>query len=931
MATINGTSGSDLIIGGTTSDTINAGDGNDVVYAGGGNDAVNAGNGNDTVYGEGGNDTIDAGNGNDIVYGGAGNDTIFGTEGNDQLFGDDGDDILDGGKGNDKVYGGSGNDRILVSADNDTIDGGTGIDTIDASAFSQGITINLSTGLMRASGNTNVAGLENVIGSRFADVITGDSGDNVLNGNGGNDVVSGGAGNDTLIANNGNSTYYGGDGNDKLVFTAGTTGTQAFVGGAGSDTLQLIVSSAQLTPAMIAELTSFAAFSANAANAGVAFQFSVIGNLAATGADVLSLIVDGVPCSLADFINHAPVIDSSSASSLSVGHGKSVAGSVVATDADGDQLQYSVQGSAAHGTVTLDASTGKYIYTAGDYVGSDTFTVRVADGHGGFADHVVNVGLTNTGPVISSASATSLSVGHGKSVSGSVTATDADGDQLQYSVQGSAAHGTVTLDASTGKYIYTAGDYVGSDTFTVRVADGHGGFADHVVNVGLTNTGPVISATSATSLSVGHGKSVSGSVTATDADGDDYSFSITTGPQHGTLVFTDATGSYIYKADDYVGFDNFTVRVSDGHGGFADHTVSVNATNIGPAIDTARSTSSISTLYGTSVTGSVFATDGDGDSVTYTLKSGPANGSVFVDASGNFTFNAVDAAGTDKFVITASDGHGGTVDHVVNVGVIGTLDTSAAATAVNINLGAGTATGVEQGKLAWAINVVGSMFNDILYGDGRNNILRGGAGKDELHGMAGNDSLDGGVGDDKVFGEDGNDTLGGGDGNDTLNGGAGTDTMRGGIGNDGFFGGGADDRLYGEDGDDRIYGDGGNDIISGGRGNDIMTGAGINNAGVKGANTYLWERGDVVNSNGSKAGFFDHITDFGVGDKLDFTGLVSNHPSAAHDLVRVTDTASGLVVAVDMGGTTGFVDVVILDNVHGLTVDDLDHSGSIII
>ena len=82
---------------------------------------------------------------------------------------------------------------------------------------------------------------------------------------------------------------------------------------------------------------------------------------------------------------------------------------------------------------------------------------------------------------------------------------------------------------------------------------------------------------------------------------------------------------------------------------------------------------------------------------------------------------------------------------------------------------------------------------------------------------------------------------------------------------------------------------------------------------------------------GGTSNGLDHITDFGVGDRLDFSHMFSIHPAAAHDAVRLTDTASGIVVAVDMGGTTGFIDVVVLDNVHGLTVDDLDNSHSVIV
>ncbi|MGE0054191.1 MAG: Ig-like domain-containing protein, partial [Hyphomicrobium sp.] len=578
----------------------------------------------------------------------------------------------------------------------------------------------------------------------------------------------------------------------------------------------------------------------------------------------------------------------------------------------------------AHGSVTIDASTGKYVYQAGNFVGSDSFTVRVSDGHGGHADHTVRVDLTNAAPVVASSSDSSLSVAHNEAVSGAVVASDSNGDQLSYAVLTDGAHGSVTIDASTGKYVYQAGNFVGSDSFTVRVSDGHGGYADHTVRVDLTNEAPQFTNAEGETLSVVHGHSVAGALSATDADGDHYAFSIATGPEHGTLIFTDNTGSYVYTADDYVGADSFTVRVSDGHGGFADHVIQVDSTNTGPEINTAASTGFFSLYYDHSEAGNVVATDADGDNVTFSLKTGPGHGMVHVDADGHFTFSAQDYAGTDSFVVTADDGHGGTVDHTIDFGVIGTLDASAASAAINVNLGNGVGTNVDPDKLPWAVNVTGSAFADIIFGDARDNILGGGDGKDELHGGGGNDHLVGGLGDDKLFGEDGNDIMHGGDGKDALNGGAGNDVMYGGDGNDGFFGGGGNDTIFGGAGDDRIYGDGGDDTIYGGAGSDIMTGAGFNNGGARGANTYVWQSADIGTG-------LDHITDFGSGDKLDFSDLQLAHDVSLSDVVRVTDTSAGLMVSVDMGGASGFVDVVVLDNVHGLTVYDLDHSGAIAI
>ena len=166
------------------------------------------------------------------------------------------------------------------------------------------------------------------------------------------------------------------------------------------------------------------------------------------------------------------------------------------------------------------------------------------------------------------------------------------------------------------------------------------------------------------------------------------------------------------------------------------------------------------------------------------------------------------------------------------------------------------------------------------------------------------------------------DLLNGGDGVDFLNGGEGSDILFGGAGNDGFFGGGGNDLISGDDGDDRVYGDGGNDIIQGGRGSDILSGGQINYVATSAGNdTFVWAREDVLNLDGSQAGV-DKITDFNAGDRLDFSGLMAGRSGFdPHALVRVTDSATGTMVSVDMG--SGFADVVLLQDVHVADVDAL--------
>jgi Ca2+-binding RTX toxin-like protein len=157
-----------------------------------------------TINGSNGNDTLTSGNSADTLNGNGGDDLLIGNGGNDRLF---------GGDGNDTLIGGSGRDSLV---------GGAGIDVADYSTSGSGVTVDLSTGV-GANGDADrdtLTGIENVIGSNFADSLTGDSGDNLLSGGGGNDFLNAGLGNDTLAGGAGADTLYGGQGMDFLDYSA---------------------------------------------------------------------------------------------------------------------------------------------------------------------------------------------------------------------------------------------------------------------------------------------------------------------------------------------------------------------------------------------------------------------------------------------------------------------------------------------------------------------------------------------------------------------------------------------------------------------------------------------------------------------------------------------------------------------------------------
>ncbi len=115
--------------------------------------------------------------------------TLNGGAGHDTLHGSLGDDILDGGSGN------------------DILNGGYGDDTASYESATNGVRVNLSTGLALNHGTDILNSIENVTGGDFNDNITGDTGDNVLHG---------GAGDDRILGGNGNDTIFGGDGSDVI-------------------------------------------------------------------------------------------------------------------------------------------------------------------------------------------------------------------------------------------------------------------------------------------------------------------------------------------------------------------------------------------------------------------------------------------------------------------------------------------------------------------------------------------------------------------------------------------------------------------------------------------------------------------------------------------------------------------------------------------
>ena len=284
---IDGGDGNDLITGGPGADIIMGGDhthddndvgGDTVSYkysaegvdinlragsaSGGDADGDMLGTDVENVIGSMHDDVLSGSRGVNSLWGLGGNDELFGDKRGDKLYGGDGDDTLDGGDGDDTLEGGPGADMLTGGDDEDTasyassmmgvtvrlraghVKGGDG----DGDVFVDQVTVEYDNPDPEAEDDEKVLeetvpDFVNVTGSNNADVLAGDSRDNVLMGlggddklfggpGGGDDLLDGGAGADMVFGGIGNDTLHGGSGDDILT---GGAGRDKYFGGPGSD------------------------------------------------------------------------------------------------------------------------------------------------------------------------------------------------------------------------------------------------------------------------------------------------------------------------------------------------------------------------------------------------------------------------------------------------------------------------------------------------------------------------------------------------------------------------------------------------------------------------------------------------------------------------------------------------------------------------
>ncbi len=294
--------------------------------------------------------------------------------------------------------------------------------------------------------------------------------------------------------------------------------------------------------------------------------------------------------------NHAPVAITDNGLSTPQGTMLTIPASVLLandTDADGDTLTITGAGVGVNGTSAWISNTSSVTFTpTPGYTGPASFTYAISDGHGGTATGSVNLTVTaspNNAPVATNDNGFSVVQNAVLTISASALLandTDLDDETLTISGVSGSVHGTAIFDAQANAVTFTPSTgYTGLASFIYTISDGHGGTANGTVSLNVTappNNAPVANNDSGfttvqnTTLNIQASNLLAND---TDADGDPLTITglVAGSASNGVATFNAQTYSITFvPTTGYVGLASLSYEVSDGRGGSAAATVSLN-------------------------------------------------------------------------------------------------------------------------------------------------------------------------------------------------------------------------------------------------------------------------------------------------------------------------------------------------------------------
>ena len=351
-----------------------------------------------------------------------------------------------------------------------------------------------------------------------------------------------------------------------------------------------------------------------------------------------------------DYVENSPPIFAP-LTSIQVNEGELLGYTVEASDADNDDMVFSVANAPVG--LTINSGTGRLTWQTG-YKDSGEYNVSVyvSDGTEQVETQLaITVINTNLEPVITIAGNASPKYTEGLSLT--ISAEDLDGDNVNISVEGLSGKAKFTQNSGIVSWT-TEKEDIGDYTITVIANDGT---VDVRKDVNITiaddpeepaNQAPVF--VSVEKAPVNEGDPIVFAVQASDPDGDSVSVTVESLPVG--AVFSNNTFTWNTSQDD-IGKHTVTFIAFDGKDSTSMPVeLEILDVNYLPEVTIVGSTKA---TVGDRISLVIEASDVDGDSLSYSLKSAPKG--MVLDGNAISWQTTANDSGMHKFSVVVSDGY----------------------------------------------------------------------------------------------------------------------------------------------------------------------------------------------------------------------------------------------------------------------------------
>ena len=302
------------------------------------------------------------------------------------------------------------------------------------------------------------------------------------------------------------------------------------------------------------------------------YETKTIYTFEATASDGEKETTQLITINITNINDNAPEIDSDT---FNVEENLASIGTIAATDADGDELNFTITGNE----ILIDSNTGAMLFAQqSDYETKQTYTATVLATDGVFTTlQNITINLINTNdnaPRITSSA--NFSANENQISIGTVLAEDADGDTVTFTLTGS----NLAIEEQSGVLTFiSAPDYESNTSFsgTITATDGEFIWTQNInVNVTNLNDNPPIF-TSDQTYTINENQVSIGTATAVDADGSSLTF---TTDSNNIRISSSGVMSFV-SVPDYESQNSYSEVISVNDGAFSvTQNISINITDI---------------------------------------------------------------------------------------------------------------------------------------------------------------------------------------------------------------------------------------------------------------------------------------------------------------------------------------------------------------